>query len=74
MYAHIDGNRAVGVGVYLSHMLFDNRGEVRIPVFQGFLENAHNALRVYRTAAGCAAAYDVLQFTFTNTEPVHFVP
>ena len=73
MYAYTDGTRTVCVGVYFAYVLFDNRRQISVPILYGILENAHDVLRIHGPAAGCAAAYDILQLTLAHPESVYFI-
>jgi len=60
MYAYIDGDCSVGMGVYFCYVLFDNRWQISIPVIESIVEYPNDIFRIDFGAAGCSTTYDVL--------------
>ena len=60
MYAYIDGDCSVGMGVYFCYVLFDNRWQISIPVIESIVEYPNDIFRIDFGASGRSTAYDVL--------------
>lgn len=74
MYAYIDGNRPVGMGVYFCYVLFDDCRQIGIPIVEGILEYLNNILGIHLGAICRPAVNNVLQLTFSGPEPIHLIP